>query len=131
KYAVIQQAITQLSKTHRIWRVEADASTSDWKRNAGASSLVRRVSISAGYANPPRVESNIKIPSMTLGGARLYFMPDLILYWEHGTFGAISHDDYLVEQGSTRFIEDGDVPADTTVVGRTWRYVNKDGGPDR
>jgi DnaJ-like protein len=31
----------------------------------------------------------------------------------------------------TRFIEDDPVPADATIVDRTWRYDNKNGGPDR
>jgi hypothetical protein len=62
---------------------------------------------------------------------RLFFLPDVILYWEHGTFGAVAYDDLRVEQGVTRFIEDGSVPADATVVDRTWRYINRNGGPDR
>jgi hypothetical protein len=78
-----------------------------------------------------RVESNVSVPSITLGSPRLYFLPDLILYWEHETFGAISYDDLQIEQSSTRFIEHGLVPADSTEVGRTWRYVRRDGGPDR
>ncbi|PYO44381.1 MAG: hypothetical protein DMD33_03095, partial [Gemmatimonadetes bacterium] len=31
----------------------------------------------------------------------------------------------------TRFNEEQYVPSDTQVIGRTWRYVNKSGGPDR
>ena len=58
-------------------------------------------------------------------------MPDLILYWDNGRFGAISYDDFEVQQGSTRFIEDESVATDATQVGTTWRYVRRDGGPDR
>ncbi len=58
-------------------------------------------------------------------------MPDLILYWDRGVFGGVPYDDFLVEQGSTRFIEDGYVPSDAVVVGQTWRFVRRDGGPDR
>ena len=36
-----------------------------------------------------------------------------------------------MSDSTTRFIEDGWVPSDGTVVDRTWRYVNKNGGPDR
>ena len=50
---------------------------------------------------------------------------------ERGTFGGIPYHDFHVEQRLTRFIEDEPVPADATVVDRTWRYVNKSGGPDR
>jgi hypothetical protein len=31
----------------------------------------------------------------------------------------------------SRFIENGPVPHDAQVIDRTWRYVNKSGGPDR
>ena len=131
RFSIVQTALTHLAKSHRIWRVEGKSATSDWKRNAGASSLVRRVPISVGCAHPPRVETNVAVPSISMGSVRLFFLPDVILYWESGTFGAIAYHDFRVEQSTTRFIEDDYVPADATVVDRTWRYVNKDGGPDR
>jgi hypothetical protein len=87
--------------------------------------------VSVGRWNPPRVESNLAIPCIDIGRAKLFFLPDVVLYWEHGTYGAIPYDDFRVEQGFSRFIEDGPVAADATVVDRTWRYVNKSGGPDR
>lgn len=31
----------------------------------------------------------------------------------------------------TRFIEEEGVPSDSQVVGHTWRFVNKNGSPDR
>ena len=132
KYGVVQQGVTgHLAQSHRIWRIEAESGTSDWKRNAGASSLVRRALVTVGYSNPQRVQSNMAIPSINLGRVKLFFLPDLILYWEMGTYGGIAYRDFRVEQGVTRFIEDGQVPADATIVDRTWRYVNRDGGPDR
>jgi hypothetical protein len=33
--------------------------------------------------------------------------------------------------GRTNFVEDEKVPSDAKVVGQTWRYVNKRGGPDK
>ena len=131
KYNLVHEALAHLAKSNRVWRVEGKSATSDWKRNAGASSLVRRVPISVGCSNPKRVETNVAVPCIHMGSMRLFFLPDVILYWEAGTFGAIAYHDFRVEQSLTRFIEDGYVPADATVVDRTWRYVNKNGGPDR
>ena len=131
RYSIVQQALTHLAKAHQLWRVEADSPTWDWKRNAGASSLVRRASSRVGTSPPPRVQTNIQATSLDLGRMRLYFMPDLILCWDHGTFGGVAYEDFIVEQGATRFIEDGYVPIDAAVVGQTWRYVRRDGGPDR
>lgn len=61
----------------------------------------------------------------------LFFLPDVVLCWDGGTFGSIAYQDLRLTQSLTRFIEDGFVPADATIVDRTWRYVNKNGGPDR
>src|SRR5262249_16810050 len=105
--------------------------TTDWKRNAGASSIVRRQPASVTNEPPPRVIANFAAPCLNLGSVRLFFMPDLILYWQAGTFGAVSYSDLSIQRSVTQFIEDGWVPSDATVVGKTWRYVNKNGGPDR
>lgn len=36
-----------------------------------------------------------------------------------------------LEVTESQFVEEESVPKDAVVVGRTWRYVNKKGGPDR
>lgn len=131
KHNVVKQSLGLLARCHRIWRIESESSTSDWKRNAGASSLVRRTTISVSNLNPPRVETNVQVPCINMGRAELYFLPDAILYRDGVGFGAIAYSDFRLAQGFTRFIESEGVPADATVVDRTWRYVNKNGGPDR
>jgi hypothetical protein len=131
KYSTIQEALAHLKRSSRTWRIETRSATPDWKHNAGASTLVRRVLIGIGASNPPHVKTNLVIPCIDIGTVKLFFLPDVILYLERGTYGGIAYDDFRVEQHLTRFIEEEGVPTDATVVDRTWRYVNKDGGPDR
>jgi hypothetical protein len=131
KYSIVNQALAHLGKSHRTWRIEARSATSDWKRNAGAAALVRRVPTSVRLSSPPRVETNLAIPCIDIGQAKMFFLPDAILYLQRGTFGGIPYNDFRVEQCLSRFIEEEQVPADATVVDRTWRYINKSGGPDR
>lgn len=45
--------------------------------------------------------------------------------------GAVSYLDLQVRRESVRFVEGEEVSGDTEVVGTTWQYVNRDGGPDR
>jgi hypothetical protein len=130
-YKLVQQAVELLSRSQRIWRIAGEAATSDWKRNAGASSLVRRTTVTVTGDAPPRVRANVPTPCMNAGSTKLFFMPDVILCWQGGSFGAVAYRDLSVQSAVTRFIEDEAVPADATVVDRTWRYVNKSGGPDR
>jgi hypothetical protein len=131
KYGVVHETMAHLGKSQQVWRIETKAATSDWKRNAGASSLVRRAQISIGYSSPDRVETNVAVPCLNMGRVKLFYLPDVILFWEGGTYGAVGYRDFRIDQSFTRFIEDDHVPADATVVDRTWRYVNKNGGPDR
>ncbi|MCU1261466.1 MAG: hypothetical protein JWO80_4351 [Bryobacterales bacterium] len=131
KFALVQQAIAHLARCDRIWRIESRSLTSDWKRNAGASSLVRRSQVAINSTKPPRLEANVPVNCVSVGTMRLFFLPDLILCVANGRYGSISYLDFQVEQGVTRFIEEEGVPGDATVVDRTWRFVNKGGGPDR
>jgi hypothetical protein len=131
RYSIVRQALKHLSAAQRIWRIESTVSTSDLKRNAGASTLLRRNLVYVGTSNPPRVETNIAVPCIELGFGKLFFLPDIVLSWQTGKFGAINYEDLGVKQYTTRFVEDGELPADTLVLGKTWRYVNRDGGPDK
>ncbi len=131
KYGFVQEAATHLENCQRVWRIQASSDTTDWKHNAGASTLVRRGSIRVSKANPPRVKINLAVPCIDIGRAKLFFLPDAALYLEHGSFGGISYSDMKIEQSATRFIEDGYVPRDANIIDHTWRYVNKRGGPDR
>ncbi len=44
---------------------------------------------------------------------------------------ALHYQDLTVSNNPARFIESETVPGDSSVVGETWRYVNRKGGPDR
>ena len=127
----LDQALEQLTDSRAIWRVDSQAAISDWKRNAGAAYNVKREQISVRRAVPPRVESNVVPVCIDLGKLRMFFLPDQVLYWQRGTFASIEYKDLTFGAGSTRFIEDQVQTADSQQVGSTWRYVRKDGGPDR
>ncbi len=137
----IEQAFQNLHNTFdslrgcsRIWHIESKGTiktTYDWKMNAGASSVVKRKAITPHAGSPPYFQCNISIPILPAGRQRLYFLPDRILVWDTNGVGALSFEQLDVSAAEQRFIEDGGVPKDSRVVGRTWRYVNKKGGPDR
>ena len=93
--------------------------------------MVRRSTIDVGTLSPPRVQTNVQVPCISMGPSQLYFFPDTIVYRDGRGYGAIPYSDFRVSQSFTRFIESEEVPADARVVDHTWRYVNKNGGPDR
>jgi len=137
----IEQAFQNLHDTFdllrgcsRVWHIESKGdilSTYDWKVNAGASWVVKRKPVTPHSGSPPYFQCNIAIPVLPAGRQRLYFLPDRILVWDMTGVGTLSFEQLEVSAAEQRFIEDGGVPTDAKVVDRTWRYVNKKGGPDR
>jgi hypothetical protein len=77
------------------------------------------------------VKANIDVPLIPAGRQMLAFMPDRLLVFDNVGVGAIGYQELRIECAETRFIEDEALAGDATVVGKTWQYVNKKGGPDR
>ena len=132
-YRNLHSAFGSLKQCSQMWHIESEGRVTnpyDWKVNAGASGIVRRESITPDIGSPPYFQCNLPIPVLPAGKQRLYFLPDRILVWDMGGVGAISYAQLSANSRQQRFIEDGNVPSDAKIVGSTWRYVNKKGGPD-
>jgi hypothetical protein len=127
----LHAAFDALESSARRWHLSAQGQVRDRKYHAGASSLVKRSAIAVGKGCPPFVKTNIAVPFVPVGKQTLYFFPDLLLVFEPNGVGAVSYSKLHVGNVDSQFIELEGVPRDAKVVDRTWRYVNKSGGPDR
>ena len=121
----------KVASAARIWNIDTAGHTSDWKRNAGASRLITRRSVSFRYDVPSVLKTNISVPCIKGGRQDLFFLPDVVLIVEGSRAGALAYDQLQIYWNTTVFIETDGVPSDSVVVGYTWRFVNKKGGPDR
>lgn len=133
-FSELVQALNHLAECKRLWAyVDSRVLTSvhESKVNAGASSLVNRQSAAVGTGTPPWVETNVTIPTLRARGVTAYFMPDCILVYDSNGVGCVEHASLSFSASAERFIENGVVPSDSDVVGHTWKYANKRGGPDR
>ncbi|MBO9682319.1 MAG: hypothetical protein J7502_06575, partial [Flavisolibacter sp.] len=122
------------AKSNKIWQIIHSQSTHDWKRNAGAGKLVNRVSVRGIYTNKRPAsyfKTNVQIPSLQLKGTELYFFPERLVVKKSGQFAAVFYKNLNIDKHSSRFIEEEGVPSDAQIVDYTWKFVNKNGGPDR
>ena len=55
----------------------------------------------------------------------------MVLFQSVNDFGLVDFNDLTILHSSTRFVETEPVPADASMVGSTWKYVNKDGSRDK
>ena len=120
-----------LASCGRMWHVAAEGRVYDRKYHAGATSLLQRNATVVRSTPPPFERTNVPVLSVAAGRRTLYFLPDHLLVYDVSSIGAVSYGSVELAVARQRFIEDGGVPGDATVVDYTWRYVNKSGGPDR
>lgn len=130
-FEALHEAFQTLAGCRRAWRIDAKAAVYDSKYHAGAGSVVNRKDAQFGKGLPPMVKSNLEVPYVKSGSTSIYYMPDRVLVYSPSGVGAVSYKSLEVSGQSRQFIEDGAVPSDAQVVGHTWQYVNKNGGPDR
>ena len=133
-YQNLHNVFDLLRSCSRMWHIESRGditTTHDWKVNAGASAVVKRNAVSPRTGSPSYFQSNISIPALSAGRLTFHFLPDRVLVWDSNGVGAVSYDKLNVDFSETRFIESDGAPSDSKVVGHTWRYVNKSGGPDK
>jgi hypothetical protein len=127
----VHESVLGFARCGATWHVDAKAHVYDPKYHAGAGQLVERKRISVRAHDPPYVKTNVTTVCIPIGNRFLYFFPDRMLVYGSEGVGAVSYDELKIEIGAKRFIEEDSVPFDATIVDRTWRYVNRDGGPDR
>lgn len=123
----------RLSKVKRIWDVTHDQGQTTYKSSASES--IRRRPVRLTQSRIPAVHP--EMTSFCFGNANgpdLHIFPGLVVLadtrtLDHLALVAFSDCEFLAKD--YLFLEEEGVPSDAEVVRHTWRYVNKDGSPDR
>lgn len=131
KFPELLSAFESVRQSKRVWHVPTQQHTSDWKRNAGATSIIKRSRIFPTFRRPAGIRSNVKIPSINVGRQTIQFGPDAVFLSSGKSVAVLSYADVEVTSSSTMFVESESVVSDAVVNGYTWRFANRDGGPDR
>jgi hypothetical protein len=131
RYEGLSKALQALHSSQRAWRVITSDRSADTKYTAGAGVLINRRDAAIRMQAPPHIEVDLPVWSLDLAGQSLYFFPDRILVYQRGEVETVPYPELTAAHGLTTFVESDGVPSDARVVGMTWRYVNKGGGPDR
>lgn len=127
----LHAAFDSLRACARTWHIEAEGSSIDLKYTAGANTTIRRNAVRLTVSTPRYFKTNVPILSIPVGRQRLFLLPDRLLVYDSHGVGAVAYEALQFSVSQTQFVEGEGVPNDARVVNRTWRYVNKSGGPDR
>lgn len=115
----------------KAWLMDAMGKVHDPKYHGGAGALVSRKDIQIHRHSPAFIQTNIELTGIHADVVDLYFFPDMILVHSNGSYGAVSYGSASCVSKETQFIEAQEAPYGARIVGYTWRYVNRDGGPDK
>jgi hypothetical protein len=130
--AVLVDICEKIGAIAKCWHIDSSQEVLDAKYHAGAASVVQKRETRMKIEDPPFLRTNVPVPSIRMGKETLYFLPDRLLVYAGTNIGAVAYADLHVRVNDKRFIEESraSVPGDAEVVGATWQYVNKKGGPD-
>ncbi|MFZ6009065.1 MAG: DUF4236 domain-containing protein [Bacteroidota bacterium] len=125
---------SEFASSKRVWQKLHASGISDKKYFAGASELITRVPVGgiSTHKLPSRfLRTNISIPFIALKNTEMYFFPERIILKRGNKFGGTFYKNIRIGSTNIQFIEEQVVPSDAQVIDYTWKYLNKNGGPDR
>lgn len=126
----LQRGLQRLAACNRVWHVASEGRAGDAGRRYGAKLFLRRYRIRPSLSAPPRVQANLRVPTIYSEHRKYYFFPDRVLaYDEHGV-RALPYALLGMRSGQSLCIEDEDVPLDARVVESTWLHARPDGSAD-
>lgn len=121
----------EITECEKVWRIIQTSKVLNRKYACGANDSVNRTLCKVSTKIPFPFKTDMEIASFKAKKETLLFLPDRLFIMQKSKIGALNYDDIEASARTARFIEDKGVPKDSRVVGKTWKYVNKAGGPDK
>ncbi|MBV8037360.1 DUF4236 domain-containing protein [Roseateles sp.] len=136
RYDELSATVSLLDNAHAAWHVRGSSTIDRVQERTAYGSVLDRVPAEWGLAWPsfvPRGRARFydSVPCLRAGEAfGLYFFPTFVAVERGSSFGLVTPGDITFELDQGEVVEHQHVPGGK-VSRYTWRYVNKDGTPDR
>ncbi len=132
KYTHLNNFIYELSRNNKVWQVHSSTEVYNIKYNAGANCNITRNKVYISKKMPWYIRHNINVYCLNLKSEKIYFTPDrMLVFKKWGGVGCYQYNKLAIDFSTTNFVENSIVPRDSEISRYTWRYVNKNGGPDK
>jgi hypothetical protein len=133
-YTSLKNCFQNLILIDKIWDVTSARSVNRVKERSLASTEIARTPV--GFSTGSLDYINTKYEAFKFknaNGGDLYIYPGFIVMPNEysNDFAIIDFRDLSITHSAQTFIETDSVPTDAQIIGNTWRYVNKNGSPDR
>jgi hypothetical protein len=133
-YIILENTFDKISKSIKIWDITTFQHNDRVRTRSAASKIITReiVQLSKGTLDYIQTKYTPLIFHNANGGD-LFIYPGFIIMPSkmNQSFAIIDYRDIVFEHHPQPFIETDSVPSDSAVIDYTWRYVNKNGSPDK
>lgn len=136
-YRALIQSFCTVSRSKKVWDILSYRETDKHRQRTQADKEVAREDVRFRMGRPNCLPASYNdefkmVPHLeNRNGGDVYIFPGFLLIENESRFAIVSISDVELDFARTRFAETENVPADSKVEGNTWRYANKNGGPDR
>jgi hypothetical protein len=133
-YITMRKAFERLSASESIWDITTERSTDKVKERTTANKSLDRTRVTFGQGSLSLIdtkEAPFRLENANGGDLLIYPQFALILDKKGKEFGVLDLREMEIHHRFIRFIETEVVPSDSKVVGRSWKYSNKDGSRDK
>lgn len=123
--------IKKIAFSEKIWFIDNQQNVINEKYHGGASTTINRTDCIPTNKIPFLFLSNEKAICFKRKKETLIFLPDNLFVIRNKKIEAISYSDLTFSITQSQIIENKTIPLDSNIVDNTWRYINKDGSPDK
>lgn len=131
KYNALNTVVTEMKKNNKMWRINSSVQNANIKYSFGATKSITRNIIKILKGTPWYIKSNIAIYYILDGRKKIYLTPDRIIILNGFKVVGCKYNNLDFNIFNSKYVEDEVVPKDARVISYTWKYVNKNGEPDK
>jgi hypothetical protein len=134
KLKEILRAFAILRRCNGVWAFQVQANTNDkqWKYNGGGLFSIAKLPIAIFNRPIPNIETNIKVCGVAYNQMAIYFLPEKLLVINGTKISHVPYNLLGISPTHMEYVEtQGHVYADSLILERRWKYINRDGSPDR
>ncbi len=133
-YLILKKSFEDLLKIDTIWDVTSASEVNRAATRSAAGTAVMRTKVIFSKGSLDYIATPFEaLKFHNANGGDIFLYPGfMVMVGRNSTdFALIDFRDLEVEHNGVKFLETDRIPKDTKVIGRTWKYVNKNGQPDR
>lgn len=130
QYSLFCQAFNSVKTSKCIWKIESEGENNQARSRAKTVVTRSKVNFSNGFYKGLDIPYQVPVIPIT-SIRKLYFYPRFVIATNFPSgFDVLPINKVALSYYQTRFQEESYIPSDAKTGGTTYKYVNKNGGPD-